>query len=98
MAFEIKVPNLGESIVEATIARWLKNEGDPVTVGEVVMVLETDKVDLEVGAERDGVLAKITRAQGEDVSVGDTVGVIEESAGSSATVPAPVAAAAPRAR
>ncbi|MBE2271446.1 MAG: dihydrolipoyllysine-residue succinyltransferase, partial [Anaerolinea sp.] len=57
MAFEIKVPDLGESVVEATVARWLKNEGDPVAVGEAVVVLQTDKVDLEVGAEKSGVLS-----------------------------------------
>jgi len=59
MAFQIRVPDLGESVVEATVARWLKNEGDPVAVGEALLVLQTDKVDLEVGAEKSGVLGKI---------------------------------------
>jgi 2-oxoglutarate dehydrogenase E2 component (dihydrolipoamide succinyltransferase) len=75
------VPNLGESVVEATVGRWLKNEGEPVKVGEAVVVLETDKVDLEVGAEREGVLASITRQTGEDVKVGDVLGTIEPSEG-----------------
>ena len=57
MPFNIVVPDLGESVVEATVARWLKHEGDPVSVGEAVVVLETEKVDLEVGAEKDGVLS-----------------------------------------
>jgi len=78
MAFEIVVPDLGESIVEATIARWLKHAGDSVRMGEPVVVLETDKVDLEVGAGKDGVLSVITRGEGEDVKVGDAIGVIEE--------------------
>ncbi len=76
---EILVPELGESIVEATVARWLKKEGDPVSVGEPVVELETDKVDLEVGAKEDGILKKITHQEGEDVKVGETLGVIEPS-------------------
>ncbi len=53
MSINIVVPDLGESVVEATVARWLKNEGDPVAVGEALVVLETEKVDLEVGAEKE---------------------------------------------
>jgi 2-oxoglutarate dehydrogenase E2 component (dihydrolipoamide succinyltransferase) len=80
MPFEIRVPDLGESIVEATIARWLKQEGESVKVGEPVVVLETDKVDLEVGAEKDGVLNKITHQAGDDVKVGEILGIVDESA------------------
>lgn len=76
---EILVPELGESIVEATVARWLKKEGDPVSIGEPVVELETDKVDLEVGAKEDGILKKITHQEGEDVKVGETLGIIEPS-------------------
>jgi 2-oxoglutarate dehydrogenase E2 component (dihydrolipoamide succinyltransferase) len=78
MPVRIVVPELGESIVEATVARWLKREGDRVAVGEAVAELETDKVNLEVGAERSGVLVRIERKEGEDVKVGDVLGVIEE--------------------
>jgi len=92
MPTEIVVPNLGESIVEATVADWLKKEGEPVEVGEAVVVLETDKVDLDVGAERAGVLAKIVRQSGEDVKIGDVLGVIEEAAQKEGE-PAPSAAA-----
>ena len=81
---EILVPELGESIVEATIAHWLKNEGDAVSFGESLVQLETDKVDLEVGAKGDGVLVKINHQEGEDVRVGEVLGVIE-------TQPQPVA-------
>jgi 2-oxoglutarate dehydrogenase E2 component (dihydrolipoamide succinyltransferase) len=88
MSTEIVVPNLGESIVEATIADWLKHEGDAVQAGEAVVVLETDKVDLDVGAEKSGVLTKIVAQTGDDVKVGDVIGVIDESA----EVPGPGAA------
>lgn len=80
MATNITVPALGESVVEATIARWLKQEGDAVKAGEAVVELETDKVDLEVPAEKDGVLSKIARQAGEDVQIGDVLGLIEEGA------------------
>jgi 2-oxoglutarate dehydrogenase E2 component (dihydrolipoamide succinyltransferase) len=81
MSVQITVPALGESVVEATIARWLKQEGDAVKAGEAVVALETDKVDLEVPAEKDGVLSKITRQAGEDVQIGDVLGLIEEGVG-----------------
>ena len=79
MPIKIVVPELGESVVEATVARWLKREGDHVAAGEAVAELETDKVNLEVGAERTGVLVRIERKEGEDVKVGDVLGVIEEA-------------------
>ncbi|MFZ4655359.1 MAG: 2-oxoglutarate dehydrogenase complex dihydrolipoyllysine-residue succinyltransferase, partial [Caldilineaceae bacterium] len=81
MSVQITVPALGESVVEATVARWLKQEGDAVKAGEAVVALETDKVDLEVPAEKDGVLSKIARQAGEDVQIGDVLGLIEEGAG-----------------
>lgn len=93
MAFQIVVPNLGESVVEATVARWLKQSGEAVQVGEPVVVLETEKVDLEVGAEQSGVLGQISRNEGEDVKIGDVLGVIEEGALNGASAPAPAAAA-----
>lgn len=99
MTLEIVVPNLGESVVEATVARWLKQEGDHVAVGDPVVVLETEKVDLEVGAERDGVLAKITAAAGQDVKIGEVLGLIEAAEGGATTTPPPVtgpAASAPK--
>ncbi|MDI3257282.1 MAG: 2-oxoglutarate dehydrogenase complex dihydrolipoyllysine-residue succinyltransferase [Kyrpidia sp.] len=70
---DIKVPELGESIVEATILNWLKKEGDPVTKGEAVAELETDKVNVEVAAEEDGVLESIVKQAGETVKVGETI-------------------------
>jgi 2-oxoglutarate dehydrogenase E2 component (dihydrolipoamide succinyltransferase) len=82
---EIVVPELGESIVEATVARWLKKEGEPVQVGEPVVELETDKVDLEVGAKSDGVLKQILHQEGDDVQVGAVLGIIEAGAGGEAS-------------
>lgn len=79
MSIEIVVPELGESIVEATIARWLKQEGERIKVGEAVVELETEKVNLEVSAEQSGVLACIERQEGEDVEIGDVLGIIEEA-------------------
>jgi 2-oxoglutarate dehydrogenase E2 component (dihydrolipoamide succinyltransferase) len=81
MAIKIEVPELGESVLEATVARWLKKEGDFVNVGEALVELETDKVNLEVGAKRAGVLQKIEAAEGADVKVGDVLGTIDEKAG-----------------
>ena len=78
MSTEVVVPQLGESVVEATVGEWLKQEGEQVQVGDVLVSLETDKVDVEVGAETAGVLSKIERQVGEDVAIGDVLAVIEE--------------------
>ena len=86
----IVVPQLGESVIEARVARWLKKQGDQVAAGDPLVELETDKIDLEVNAESAGVLSRIDRQDGEDVKVGDVLGVLE--AGSSAAS----AASAPR--
>lgn len=80
METKIVVPEMGESVVEATIARWLKKEGDAVDAGEALVELETDKVNLEVGAERSGVLAQILHKDGADVKVGDVLGVLGDRA------------------
>ncbi|HLI31039.1 MAG TPA: 2-oxoglutarate dehydrogenase complex dihydrolipoyllysine-residue succinyltransferase [Terriglobia bacterium] len=95
MAIKIVVPELGESVLEATVGHWRKNEGDHVSPGEVVVELETDKVDLEVGAEHEGVLAKIERKEGEDVRIGDVLAIIEEGAAAPAPAPAKAAASQP---
>ena len=79
MAIDITVPQLGESIVEATVVQWFKQEGDPITTGEPLLELETEKVTLEVNANDSGVLARIERAAGEDVRIGDLLGVLDES-------------------
>ncbi len=75
----ILVPQLGESVVEARVARWLKKEGDRVETGEPVVELETEKIDLEVGADHGGVISSIKRQEGEDVKVGELLATIDES-------------------
>ena len=85
----IKVPPLGEAIVEATIARWLKKAGDPVAQGETLVELETDKITVEVPAFKSGILAKRTREEGDVVKVDEELGVLDE-AGVGASAPSPV--------
>jgi 2-oxoglutarate dehydrogenase E2 component (dihydrolipoamide succinyltransferase) len=80
MAYEIKVPSLGESIVEATVARWLKRVGETVAAGEPVVELETDKVNLEVAADHAGVVTAILKEEGTTVGIGDVLGAIEAGA------------------
>ncbi|MGB3681743.1 MAG: 2-oxoglutarate dehydrogenase complex dihydrolipoyllysine-residue succinyltransferase [Rubrobacteraceae bacterium] len=81
MAVEIHVPELGESVADATVGQWLKQEGEPVSAGDPLVELETDKINFEVEAEEDGVLESITSAEGETVSVGDVIGTIGEGSG-----------------
>jgi 2-oxoglutarate dehydrogenase E2 component (dihydrolipoamide succinyltransferase) len=95
MAIEIKVPALGESVSEATIARWFKKPGEAVKVDEPLVELETDKVTIEVPAPSGGVLESIAAQSGETVKVGAVLGAITNSGSAQATAPAP--AAAPRA-
>ncbi len=95
---DIVVPQLGESVVEARVARWLKKEGDRVEVGEPIVELETEKIDLEVSAERAGVIASIKRQEGEDVKIGELLAVLDESGaatsgGGARSAPGPAAAA-----
>ena len=80
MSVEIRVPSLGESIVDATIATWLKHEGDPVQQGDALVELETDKINVEVNAEQSGVLQQVIKQEGDNVSVGDVLGIIGEAA------------------
>jgi 2-oxoglutarate dehydrogenase E2 component (dihydrolipoamide succinyltransferase) len=96
MPANIVVPEVGESIVDARVAKWLRREGEVVAVGDPLVELETDKIDLEVSAPQGGVLKRIDRKDGEDVKVGEVLGVIEETPGAGAQASAPpVAAAAP---
>jgi 2-oxoglutarate dehydrogenase E2 component (dihydrolipoamide succinyltransferase) len=81
MTVEVLVPEMGESVLEATVTAWLKQEGDYVNVGDVLVELETDKVNLEVGAKSAGHLAKIKVPKGGDVKVGDVLALIDEKAG-----------------
>jgi 2-oxoglutarate dehydrogenase E2 component (dihydrolipoamide succinyltransferase) len=84
---EIHVPELGESVTDATVGRWLKSEGDRVTAGEPVVELETDKINFEVEAEQDGVLVSIAKGEGETVGVGEVIGTLGDGAAPEATEP-----------
>jgi 2-oxoglutarate dehydrogenase E2 component (dihydrolipoamide succinyltransferase) len=90
MATEIKVPALGESVSEATVAKWFKSEGEAVAVDEAVVELETDKVTIEVPSPVAGVLAAITVKEGETVNVGAVLGAIAEG-GAATAAPKPAA-------
>jgi len=94
MPANIVVPEVGESIVDARIAKWLRKEGERVSAGDPLVELETDKIDLEVGAPAAGVLSRIDRKDGEDVKVGEVLGVIDEAAQGSAAAAPPAAAPA----
>ncbi len=85
----IKVPPLGESVVEATISRWAKQPGDAVAAGETIVELETDKVTVEVPALKPGVLLSQAKQAGDVVKVDDLLGQVDDTA-----VPATVAAPA----
>ena len=95
----IVVPELGESVVEARVAKWLKKAGEQVAAGDPLVELETEKIDLEVSADRAGVLQSIAHAEGADVKVGEVLAVLDDSAGAAAApqaaAPASAAPAAP---
>ena len=97
MTTEIKVPALGESVTEATVAKWMKAVGEAVAVDEPLVELETDKVTVEVPSPVAGVLSEILVEEGSDVAVGAVLGMIGE-AGSAAAAPAPKPAAATEAK
>jgi len=97
MAVEIRVPPLGESVVEATVGRWTKKEGDSVAKDEILVELETDKITVEVAAQAAGTLGKIQKNEGETVSVNELLASLESADGAapsaSAAQPAPAASA-----
>ena len=83
MSEKILVPVLGESITEATVSKWLKNEGDKIEADEPIVELETDKVNLEVPSPVSGTLSKIESNDGSVVGVGALLGLVSENADSS---------------
>jgi 2-oxoglutarate dehydrogenase E2 component (dihydrolipoamide succinyltransferase) len=90
----IKVPPLGESIVEATVSRWAKQVGESVAAGETVVELDTDKVTVEVPALKSGVLTSQAKREGDAVKVDDLLGEVDDTAVATATSAAPEAVAA----
>ena len=98
MATEITVPTLGESVTEATVAKWLKAPGDAVAVDEPLVELETDKVTVEVPAPAAGTLSQIDAPQGATVAIGAVLGAISEAAAATVAAPPVIAPAREAAR
>jgi 2-oxoglutarate dehydrogenase E2 component (dihydrolipoamide succinyltransferase) len=94
MSLEIRVPPLGESVVEATVGRWTKQTGDAVEKDEVLVELETDKITIEVSAPKAGVLGEIAKKEGDTVGVDELLAHLEEGAAAPAEKPVPAGAAA----
>lgn len=97
---EIKVPAMGESITEGTISRWIVKEGDTVNQGDVLLEVETDKVNIEISAEESGVITSILHQEGDTVQIGETIAQLEAGAGakeSAAASAPPAPAPAPQA-
>src|SRR5229473_1960909 len=98
MAVDIVMPQMGESIFEGTITKWLKKPGDKVERDEPLFEISTDKVDAEIPAPAAGVLREIKVSEGQTVPIQTIVGVIDSdgaAAGSAAPAPSPAKAAAP---
>src|SRR5205085_6334233 len=98
MTIEIRVPTLGESVTEATVARWLKQPGETITRDEAVVELETDKVTLEVPAPAAGTLGEIRAGEGTNVPVGGILGIIADGAAGTAPHPGSLPAGGERER
>ncbi|MDR7002076.1 2-oxoglutarate dehydrogenase complex dihydrolipoyllysine-residue succinyltransferase [Neobacillus niacini] len=92
---EIKVPELAESISEGTVLQWLVNIGEKVNKGEGVVELETDKVNLEIGAEFTGVLTKVLKEPGDTVEVGEVIAILEENESAAAAAASAVSTEVP---
>ena len=93
MAFEIKMPQLGLTMEEGTVAKWLKQEGDTVKKGDVILEITTDKLPSEIESEADGVLLRIVAQEGEDVPVKGLLGYIGQHGESVGETAAPTTAA-----
>ena len=86
MSDKIIVPTLGESVTEATVSKWLKNQGEAVSADEPIVELETDKVNVEVPAPANGILEEISVKEGQTVNVGALLGMINGSAKQTSSV------------
>jgi pyruvate/2-oxoglutarate dehydrogenase complex dihydrolipoamide acyltransferase (E2) component len=92
---EVRIPDLGETLVEALVSRWRKREGDAVAVGDVLAELETDKADVELAAEYAGRLVEVRVPEGRTAAKGEVVAVIDTDAGAFSPSRAPDATPAP---
>src|SRR5246127_5711880 len=97
MSVSVSMPQLGESVTEGTVTRWLKREGDHVEADEPLLEVSTDKVDTEIPSPSAGVLSKIVVPENEAVEVGAELAVIDQNGAAAAApeAPAPTAAPAP---
>ncbi|HEX6448411.1 MAG TPA: biotin/lipoyl-containing protein, partial [Trebonia sp.] len=93
MSVSVTMPQLGESVTEGTVTRWLKKEGEHVAADEPLLEVSTDKVDTEIPSPASGVLRGIVVDEDETVEVGAQLAVIEDEASAGAGAPAPQAAA-----
>ena len=91
--FQLVMPKMGESIAEATIIKWLKNEGDVIAIDETVLEIATDKVDSEVPSPKAGILVKKLYKDGDVIAVNMPIAIIELSGSASVTAAAPIASA-----
>ncbi|NRQ38878.1 dihydrolipoamide succinyltransferase, partial [Nonomuraea sp. NN258] len=98
MPVSVQMPQLGESVTEGTVTRWLKKEGERVEADEPLLEVSTDKVDTEIPSPSAGVLTKIVVAEDETVEVGAELAIIDESGQAGAPAPAAEAAPAPAAQ
>jgi len=94
MSVSVSMPQLGESVTEGTVTRWLKKEGERVEADEPLLEVSTDKVDTEIPSPVSGILRGITVAEDETVAVGAELAVIDETGGEAAEAPAAAAEAA----
>src|SRR5438105_6329566 len=94
MPTEVRVPTLGESVVEATVGAWLKREGEHVEAGETLVQLETEKVNVDVAADAAGVLGQVQHREGDTVHPGDVLATLEAATAAAPAAPAPASAAA----
>src|SRR5579862_9606736 len=95
MSVSVSMPQLGESVTEGTVTRWLKHEGEHVDADEPLLEVSTDKVDTEIPSPVSGTLRGITVAEDETVAVGAQLAVIDEDGAAGGSGSAPEAAAAP---
>src|SRR6201997_179066 len=95
MAVDVVMPQMGESIFEGTITKWLKKPGDKVERAEPLFEISTDKVDAEIPSPSAGVLKEIKIPEGQTVPIQTVVAVIDGAGGAAASAPAPAAAPAP---
>ncbi|MBV8841213.1 MAG: biotin/lipoyl-binding protein, partial [Bryobacterales bacterium] len=91
MSVEVTMPQMGESVVEGTVTKWLVKEGDQVSEDQPLCEISTDKVDTEIPSPGSGVIARLIASEGETLPVGAALAVIENAGGARAPSPTPAA-------